>query len=116
MKSIGVRELRQRASEYLRRDIFTFIPLTLLLIAATLYYQFRSLVGMLLPLTTVGLSCIWMLGMIGLLGRSISIVSSALAAGRSALPPKRGSSISSGAWSASQNRRYWSSEPTAMFR
>lgn len=74
----GIPILTAYTSEYLRRDIATFVPLTILFIAVVLYANFRSVAGVLLPLTTVGLACIWMVGMIGLAGRTISIVSSAV--------------------------------------
>lgn len=72
----GIPVLTQHTSDYLRRDMAIFIPVTILVIALTLWATFRSLAGMLLPLATVGLSVAWTLGFVGLLGRSISILSS----------------------------------------
>jgi hypothetical protein len=74
----GIPILTAYTSEYLRRDLLVFVPLTVLLIAATLFVQFRSLAGVVLPLVTVGLACVWMAGIIGLLGRTVSIISSAV--------------------------------------
>ncbi|MHC4392918.1 MAG: efflux RND transporter permease subunit, partial [Planctomycetota bacterium] len=72
----GIPVLTAYTSQYLRVDILKFIPLTIILIGLVLFYNFRSLAGVVLPLATVGLAVVWMAGMIGILGRSISIVSS----------------------------------------
>ncbi len=72
----GIPVLTVYTSEHLRRDMAVFIPLTLLVIALVLGVTFRSAAGVLLPLLTVGLSVVWTLGLMGLLGRSVSILSS----------------------------------------
>ncbi|MFC1706503.1 RND family transporter, partial [Planctomycetota bacterium] len=72
----GIPVLTAYTSAYVRRDLARFIPLTVLLIAATLFYNFRSVAGVLLPLSNVLLALVWLAGLIGFLGRSISIVSS----------------------------------------
>jgi uncharacterized protein len=52
-----------RATEALKSDLRLFLPLTLLLIASLLWLSFRSLVAVMLPLVTIGLGLLWLLGL-----------------------------------------------------
>jgi len=72
----GIPVLTVYTGEWLRRDMLIFIPMTLLVIAVVLFLTFRSVTGVLLPLLTVGAAVLWTLGLMALLGRSISILSS----------------------------------------
>ena len=72
----GIPVLTVYTSEWLRRDLALFIPLTLLVIAAVLLVTFRSAAGVVLPLLTVGASVLATLGLMALCGRSVSILSS----------------------------------------
>lgn len=47
----------------IKRDLKLFLPLTLLLIAVLLWFSFRSLVAVLLPLLTIGIGLLWLLGL-----------------------------------------------------
>ena len=74
----GIPVLTHYTSEYMRRDMLLFVPVTVLVIAIILWVTFRSALGVLLPLTTVGLAVVWTVGFVGLIGRSITIVASAV--------------------------------------
>ncbi len=47
----------------IKRDLKLFLPLTLLLIAVLLWLSFRSLSAVLLPLLTIAIGLIWLLGL-----------------------------------------------------
>jgi len=61
-------------------DLAFFVPCTLLLTVVMLFLSFRSLRGVLLPVLTVVVSLIWTLGIMVLMGSSLSL-------GNMALPP-----------------------------
>ncbi len=63
-----------RAVEAIRRDLRTFLPLTLLLIAALLWLSFRSLAAVLMPLLTIGIGLLWLLGLMGWLQAHFTIL------------------------------------------
>ncbi len=56
-------------------DLLLLAPLTALVIILVLFIGFRSWRGVLLPLLTVGLSTLWAMGLMGLLGIRLSIIS-----------------------------------------
>ena len=58
----------------LGRDVAVLFPIVLLAIAAILFLSFRNLQGVFLPLATVLMSVAWTLGVMALLGRTLSLV------------------------------------------
>ncbi|MEJ2594027.1 MAG: MMPL family transporter [bacterium] len=56
-------------------DLVFLAPLTALVIILVLIWGFRSWRGVLLPLLTVGFSTIWTMGLMGMLGIRLSIIS-----------------------------------------
>lgn len=56
-------------------DLLFLAPLTALAIILVLMWGFRSWRGVLLPLLTVGISTIWTMGLMGILGIRLSIIS-----------------------------------------
>ncbi|MBK9709583.1 MAG: MMPL family transporter [Acidobacteria bacterium] len=56
---------QMRATEAINNDLKIFLPLTILLIAALLWLCFRSVVAVILPLITIGIGLVWMLGLMG---------------------------------------------------
>jgi predicted RND superfamily exporter protein len=52
-----------RAVEAIRRDLTLFLPLTLVMIAGLLWRSFRSLQAVILPLLTIGIGLVWLLGL-----------------------------------------------------
>ena len=62
-------------SEIILNDLIFLIPFTALIIIVILYFGFRSLRGVLLPLLTVIISIVWTLGLMGALKIELSIIS-----------------------------------------
>lgn len=60
--------------ELMMRDLTYLIPLILLVIVIILYLNFRTFMGVLLPLTTVAISTVWAIGGMSLLKIPLSIV------------------------------------------
>ena len=61
--------------EIIMGDLLFLAPITALVIILVLFLFFRNLRGVILPLVTVAVSIIWTIGLMGLLGISISIIS-----------------------------------------
>ena len=62
------------------RDLFRFVPLTLLVLIVVLFLSFRSIRGVVLPALTVLVSLTWTLGIMVLAGSRLSL-------GTTSLPP-----------------------------
>lgn len=56
------------------RDVRYLVPLVALLLVLVLAVSFRSLIGVVLPLTTVALSTVWALGLMALLHVPITVI------------------------------------------
>lgn len=56
------------------RNLILLVPLVILILVSVLYWSFKSLRGVILPLLTVLISVIWSLGIMGLLGIPLNIV------------------------------------------
>lgn len=52
-----------QATEALKKDLTIFLPLTILLIALLLWLCFRSVVAVVLPLATIAIGLVWLLGL-----------------------------------------------------
>src|SRR5262249_16092739 len=52
-----------RGTEAIKIDLNAFLPLTLLLIAMVLWLCFRSFVAVALPMLTIGIGLLWLLGL-----------------------------------------------------
>ena len=61
-----------------RRDLFFLVPLVILVVVGVLFFSFRRLGGVLLPLLTVLVATIWAMGAMPLLGVKLSIISTVL--------------------------------------
>jgi predicted RND superfamily exporter protein len=59
-------------------DLIKLVPLAALLIMISLYLNFRSVRGVLLPLLSAGLSSVWALGIMSLLGISFSVITNVI--------------------------------------
>lgn len=57
-----------RATEAIRKDLLLFLPITVLLIAVLLWRAFRSWVAVLLPLVTIVIGLVWLVGAMAALG------------------------------------------------
>jgi uncharacterized protein len=63
-----------RCTEAIKSDLRLFLPLTLALIALLLWLCFRSLVAVLLPLSTIALGLLWLMGLMGLVQGHFTIL------------------------------------------
>ena len=70
----GLSVLRTEYVRYMVRDNFLFLPPISLILITILGYIFRNWVFMLLPLLTVAITVIWLLGIMGFLGLEINIM------------------------------------------
>jgi len=66
------------AKAYMRSDLVRLIPLVILVVLLCLYFSFRTLEGMILPLLSVAISTIWTVGFMALTGAHFTVVSSCL--------------------------------------
>lgn len=67
--------LTDQSSVYLSKDLFTLLSLSLLVILILYYVGFRSKRALFLPMTIVIFGTIWALGMMGILGFKITMIS-----------------------------------------
>ena len=70
----GVSVLRTEYVRYMLRDNFLFLPPIAILLVCILSYLFKNWVNVLLPLMTVIVTVIWLLGIMGLVGLDINIM------------------------------------------
>ena len=70
----GVSVLRTEYVKYMLRDNFVFLPPIALILISILSYIFRNWVFVLLPIMTVVITVIWLLGFMGLIGLEINIM------------------------------------------
>ena len=67
-------------TDYMRRDLFTFLPITLMVVAVVFFFNFRSFRGVVLPFSTVTMAMTWIMGLMGYLGFKITPVGISLPA------------------------------------
>ncbi len=72
---IGSPMLVNYISELMRKDLTKLLPIAFVLIAFILLLSFRSLKGVALPLLTAVVAIIWTLGIMGLTGYKMSMIS-----------------------------------------
>lgn len=65
-------------ADSMKHDLTRLLPFVLILVLVSLYFSFRSLQGVLLPLLTVLVSVIWTLGLMALLSIPMAMVSTIL--------------------------------------
>lgn len=63
------------SNDIIVRDIRFLIPVVVLVVVGTLYFSFRSLRGVILPLLNVALATTWSVGLMGWLGVEMSLIS-----------------------------------------
>ncbi len=61
-------------NNYMQRDLSRLVPLVMLVAVIIFFINFRSLRGVVLPFLTLGMSTIWILGLMGYLGVNITTV------------------------------------------
>ena len=65
-------------TDIITKDLVRLIPLVSLLVVLVLYFSFHSIRGVLLPLGTVLISTIWIIGLISWMGVDLTIVTAAI--------------------------------------
>ncbi len=63
-----------QGTEAIKKDLTLFLPLTIALIALLLWLCFRSLVAIWLPLATIGLGLLWLLGLMAYFNAPFTIL------------------------------------------
>lgn len=71
----GTAFFEKYVSEFLVKDLITLLSLSLAVCLIFFFYCFKSITGMILPLLTVLIGTIWMLGTMSLFGIEITVVS-----------------------------------------
>ncbi|MGM0410903.1 MAG: efflux RND transporter permease subunit [Bacillota bacterium] len=66
------------ATDYMKSDLQKLLPFVIGAILIILYLSFRSIRGVLLPISTVLISVVWAVGLQSILGKSLSLVSTVL--------------------------------------
>jgi hypothetical protein len=61
-------------NNYMRRDLVRFLPIVLSVVVIVFFINFRSIRGVVLPFITLGMSTVWVLGLMGYLGIRITPV------------------------------------------
>ncbi len=64
--------------KFILDDLKTLIPITVLIIIAVLFFSFRTIRGVVLPLLIVVIAVIWTLGLMGYTGTPLSMISNAI--------------------------------------
>ena len=72
---IGSPMLVTYISDLMKGDLVRLLPIAFLLIAVILFLSFRSASGVILPLLTAVLAIVWSLGIMGLMGYKMSMIS-----------------------------------------
>ncbi len=65
-------------SDYMKRDLLSFLPLVLLVVLMVFFINFRTLRGMALPMATLIITDTWIMGLMGHLGVNITVVGTSL--------------------------------------
>ncbi|MGA9270960.1 MAG: MMPL family transporter, partial [Lutimonas sp.] len=72
---IGSPMLITYIAQLMKKDLSSLLPVALILIALILFVSFRTWSGVILPLMTAIISIVWTLGLMALLGFSMSMIS-----------------------------------------
>lgn len=74
----GLPVFNQMVNEATSHDLLFLVPLVVLVVIGVLFFSFRRIAGVLLPLLTVGVSTIWAIGAMPLFGIKLSILATVL--------------------------------------
>jgi predicted RND superfamily exporter protein len=69
----GVSRVTQAAVRLMRQDLLRFTPLAVTAVMVVLWFAFRRLRAVVLPLVTVSLAVVWTLGIMALVGQAITL-------------------------------------------
>ncbi|MCS7239893.1 MAG: MMPL family transporter [Candidatus Bipolaricaulota bacterium] len=65
-------------NRYMRQDLALLLPIVVLVVVFVLFLSFRSVWGVVLPLAVVMVGLIWTMGLVGLTGRKLTMISTFL--------------------------------------
>ncbi len=74
----GVPYINKKFNDYIKMDLKKSVPLVMAVIVMICFFNFRSIRGVILPITTLGMAEIWTLGLMGHLGFKITSVGGTL--------------------------------------
>lgn len=74
----GTRVLEALQSHYMIKDLIILPPLVVVVLLVALFFFFRNFSGMLLPLLSVGIACIWTFGLMVMVNVPLTMISTAL--------------------------------------
>ena len=74
----GTKVLEALQSHYMIKDLIILPPLVVVVLLISLFLFFRNISGMLLPLLSVGIACIWTFGLMSLVNVPLTMISTAL--------------------------------------
>jgi predicted RND superfamily exporter protein len=80
LKHAGLPLLRANVHQTIVGELILFLLMAVLVMAVTLWFFFRSMATVVLPLIVVGVVIVWSLGIIGLLGYKITLIISVIPA------------------------------------
>jgi predicted RND superfamily exporter protein len=69
----GAAHVKQAARELMQRDVLRFTPIALALILLVLWLSFLTVRGVVLPVVTVSMALVWMLGIMVMAGKAITV-------------------------------------------
>ncbi len=75
---VGDAYLLHYTEQAMKRDLRNLVPFVVLVIAATLYFTFRSFLGVLVPMLTVGAALTWTVGLMTWWGIPVSMITMAM--------------------------------------
>jgi len=70
----GVPIVNKFMNDYMRDDLYNFLPIVILVVLIVFFLNFRSIRGVILPFFTLILADIWLLGFMGHLGFNLTII------------------------------------------
>ncbi|MDR2182391.1 MAG: MMPL family transporter, partial [Treponema sp.] len=74
----GIPVISATINEAMRADLVVLIPVVILVVLLVLFFSFRNLGGVILPLITVIIAAVWSVGAIPVFGIKLSVVSTVL--------------------------------------
>ncbi|MCL2833483.1 MAG: MMPL family transporter [Treponema sp.] len=74
----GIPIISATINEAMRSDLITMIPIVILVVLLILFFSFRNITAVILPLIAVAVAVIWSVGAMPLVGIKLSVVSSVL--------------------------------------
>jgi len=74
----GFSMVMEYMSSLIARDMSKLIPITFLIVILMLYISFGRLIGVVLPLATVGLAIIWTIGAMSIMGLALTMLTSVI--------------------------------------